>query len=80
MIDTPHKPKTTQTIDGAGRESEVPQSGEPSGRSLRDGLSAAPSPVFITVENAGKAFAVIVIGFMCGIFVFLLWALSTKRR
>ena len=40
-----------QTIDGAGpngftgQESKEPQSEEPSGRSLRDGLSTAPSPV-----------------------------------
>jgi hypothetical protein len=31
--------------DGAVLESKAPLSGEPSGRSHRDGLSAAPSPV-----------------------------------
>jgi hypothetical protein len=37
-------PQTTAN-DGAVLESKEPQSEEPSGRSLRDGLSAAPSPV-----------------------------------
>lgn len=46
-----HTLNPTTTIDGAGpngftgRESEEPLSGEPSGRSQRDGLSTAPSPV-----------------------------------
>ena len=39
------QPKNADERDGAGQESKAPLSGEPSGRSHRDGLSAAPSPV-----------------------------------
>ena len=41
-----------QTRDGAVLESKEPLSGEPSGRSQRDGLSAAPSPVRDAVRHA----------------------------
>lgn len=46
-----HKTANETSNDGAGLESKVPQSGVPSGRSLRDGLSAAPSPVRLWWAN-----------------------------
>ncbi len=70
------------TIDGAGLESNEPQSEEPSGRSLRDGLSAAPSPVkpWLTVENCFVFFIMLILGCILGIFVLLGWAIHTQLR
>lgn len=76
--DTHLTPQTAN--DGAGpkcntgTESREPLSGEPSGRSHRDGLSAAPSPVDAEwVEAAGKIGVAIVLGFITGVFCFVLW-------
>lgn len=87
MTDIHLQPK--QTIDGAVLESREPLSGEPSGRSRRDGLSAAPSPVAgsdtasrwtISVEDAGKLFLVLMLGIMFSVFGFLAWAIYTHGR
>ncbi len=56
---------------------------EPSGRSLRDGLSAAPSPVeksWMTVERAGRLFFVVIALSVVGTFAFLVWAIATHGR
>ena len=68
--------------DGAALESREPLSEEPSGRSHRDGLSAAPSPVFrgVTIEHAGKVFVVLMLGILSSIFGFLAWAVVTHGR
>ena len=70
--------------DGAVLESREPLSREPSGRSHRDGLSAAPSPVRwlprISVENAARVFLVFYIGCFVGAWVFVvLVALKISR-
>lgn len=60
------------TIDGAG--DGMPPSGEPSGRSRRDSLTAPSPGSWLTVANCGKIFFALALGLMAGVFCFLLWA------
>ena len=72
--------------DGAVLESREPLSGEPAGRSHRDGLSAAPSPVArwerwtISVEEAGRILAVLALGIGLSVGAFLAWAVIKHGR
>ena len=82
---TRHNPQLTQhnAHDGTVLESREPLSEEPSGRSHRDGLSAAPSPVArwtISVEDAGRLFAVLMLGISFSLIALLAWAAITHGR